>query len=361
MMLLSPRSKISSDRYRSDDPISIVVVGLGAMGQKNVAHLMKSPSYRIVGVFDVNKNVGSDVASRSESRQYSSFEEVIDDDVQAIFVCTPHYLLAEYGMRVLEGGKHLLIEKPMAIAVSEADALIALSREKGLMLSVNYSMAYTEVIQNAASLISEGVVGFVNSIDIRWNNYKNAGYYQGVHSPTPDDWRLLKSKSGGGMLIMTTCHALHYSTFLTGLVPLRATAVTQITSQGGDVEHMLNGLVEYSSGVSGTISTSSNQRGSAINDTTIAGSNGTLVICADELKFYSTRIISGSRPGKWHSQKFKRSEVHFDKWLDDTARAIDCDGDLSVDPIIARNSLALIDALYQSARNNETVDVEQID
>lgn len=360
-MFLRRKTKSDSDSYRAIEPISIAVVGLGAMGQRNIAHLLTSPSYRIAGVFDVNGQVGADVANRVGSRQYLSFEDVLADDVRAVFICTPHYLLADYGLRTLRAGKHLLIEKPMAITVGDADELIELSREKGLTLSVNYSRAYSQIIQEASRLISEGVVGEINSIDIRWSSYKTAGYYQGAHSPTPDDWRLLKSKSGGGMLIMTTCHALHFAAFLASATPLRAAANSQIREKGGDVEDMLHGLVSYSDGITCSISTSSNQRGSNINDTTIAGSNGTLVIGADQLSFYSTRVVSGSRPGKWHSQKFPGSEEHFDSWLADTAGAIDGANDLSVDTKIARDTLALIDALYSSASNGVITDVEQLD
>jgi len=239
--------------------ITIAVVGLGAMGQRNVAHLMSSASYRISGVYDVNAEVGADVARRSNSQFYSSFEDVLADDVQAVFICTPHYLLADYGKRVLQAGKHLLIEKPMAIAVADADELLELAGDKNLKISINYSMAFTEIIQGAASLIAEGALGEIHTIDIRWSTFKNAGYYRGAHSPTPDDWRLMKAKSGGGMLIMTTCHAVHYAAYLAGVTPMRATGTSQMTTQGGDVEHMLHGLVSYSSGVSGSISTSSNK------------------------------------------------------------------------------------------------------
>ena len=359
-MLLRRKSNRNSVGYRAKEPISIAVVGLGAMGQRNVAHLLASPSFQIEGVFDVNEKVGADVAGRIGSHQYASFEEVLADDVRSVFICTPHYLLAECGIRVLQTDKHLLLEKPMAIAVSDADQLLKLSSEKGMTLAVNYSRVYSEIIQEASRLMSEGVVGDINSVDIRWSSYKTAGYYRGAHSPTPDDWRLLKAKSGGGMLMMTTCHALHYAAYLTGVTAVRATAISQMTNHGGDVEHMLHGLVSYTADVTGSISTSSNQRGSNINDTTIAGSNGTLVVGADELSYYSTRVVSGKRPGKWHSQKFKGSEDHFDYWLADTAGAIDGRNDLSADPRIARDTLALIDALYSSASSGNVSDVEQL-
>jgi UDP-N-acetyl-2-amino-2-deoxyglucuronate dehydrogenase len=357
-MFLRPKPKIGTTAYRADEPISIAIAGLGAMGQRNIAHLVSSPSYQVSGVFDVNEKVAIEVASRLGVTRYSSFEELLADDVLSVFICTPHFLLADYGIRVLQAGKHLLLEKPMAIKIADADELLRFSNEKNLTLSVNYSRAYSQIVQRASRLMTEGVVGEINSIDIRWSSYKSAGYYHGSHSPTPDDWRLLKEKSGGGMLMMTTCHALHYAAYLAGITPVSATATSQMTSQAGDVEHMLHGLVSYSDNVTGTISTSSNQRGSNINDTTIAGSNGTLVIGGDELRFFSTRVVLGKRPGRWHSEKFPSSELHFDEWLADTASAIDGDGTLAVDAMLARNTLALIDALYASAASGQVTNVE---
>ena len=128
-------------------PITIAVIGLGAMGQRNIAHLSSSPSYSIAGVYDVNEELAVSVADDLNVRMYKSIEELYVDDTQAVFVCTPHFLLAEYGMRVLESGKHLLIEKPMAMTVSDADAMVNLARDKELTLSVNYSRSHTDLVQ----------------------------------------------------------------------------------------------------------------------------------------------------------------------------------------------------------------------
>tara|TARA_Y100001934_G_C12369703_1_gene785582 strand:- start:3 stop:1043 length:1041 start_codon:yes stop_codon:yes gene_type:complete len=344
-----------------DASINIVVVGLGGMGQRNCAHVYDSPSFTLYGVQDVNQSVSASVADKYKVRSYSDFDALLSDEaVDAVFVCTPHFLLAAYGMRVLGSGKHLILEKPMAIDVEDANALLAESERAGRHIAINYARVHTPVIRRARELLDSGVVGEAETIDIRWSSHKSAGYYQGAHSPTPDDWRANKEKSGGGMLIMTTCHAIHYAQYLVGMRPLTAAANALNTGGIGDVEDVLQGVISYENGVIGSVSTSSSQRGSSTNDMVIAGSQGTLVIEGDSLRFFSTRVIDGQRPGKWHAEKHEASERYLDDWLDEVANSISTGAKPIAEPSLARDTLALIQALYDSSQTGRTIQIGSI-
>ena len=347
------------EEARVEIPVQIAVIGLGAMGQRNLRHIKKSHNFRLVGVQDLRREVAETIARSSRVKAYDDIDSCLDDsESEAIFVCTPHHLLADMGLKVLESGKHLLIEKPMAMNTRSADTLIESSRERDLLISVNYSRVFTDALRSARHLIESGAVGNLIGVETRWNGYKSIGYYYGSRSPVPDDWRLNKSKSGGGMLMMTTCHALHYVPHITGARAETASALIPSSSPFlTDIEDTVQGILKFEDGAVWTILTSSSQRGTQINDTTIWGGNGTIVVNNDRVRYYSTRIINGKRPGIWHVNKTPDSEIYFDRWLDNTALAIRQGRPLEISPESARETLAVIEALYRSAGSRSLVTV----
>ena len=343
---------------RLESPVRISLIGLGAMGQRNLGHLKSSRNFQLVGVHDLRRSIAEKTARDFRSKSYDSVDACLSDpDIEAVFVCTPHHLLARFGLRVLQSGKHLLVEKPMAIDTKSADEVIELGSERELVVSVNYSRIFSGAISSARRLIALGAVGDLIGIETRWNGYKAPGYYHGAHSPSPDDWRLDRNKAGGGMLLMTTCHALHFVPYITGAKVTSVAAVIPPSAVSTDVEDTLQGVMRVDGGVTWAVLTSSSQRGIGVNDTTIWGSNGTVVLQSDRIKYYSTRVIEGKRPGAWHEMKQHHYPNYFGRWLDDTAGAIRRHKDLEASPQRARGTLAVIEALYQSASSGSVVQV----
>ncbi len=357
LFLRRNRSETIED-LQLESPVRVAVIGLGAMGQRNLEHLKGSRNFRLVGVHDLRRSITEKTARKFRSKSYDSIDACVSDpDIEAIFVCTPHHLLASVGLRALRSDKHLLIEKPMAIDTKSADELIELGIERELVVSVNYSRIFSGSVSSARRLIALGAVGDLIGIETRWNGYKPPGYYHGVHSPSPDDWRLDRNRAGGGMVMMTTCHALHFVPYITGAKVTSAAAVFTRSAVAGDVEDTLQGVMQVDGGATWAVLTSSSQRGIGVNDTTIWGSSGTVVLQPDQIKYYSTRVIEGKRPGAWHEVKQHRYVNYFGRWLDDTAGAIRRRKDLEASPQRAWGTLAVIEALYQSASSGSVVQV----
>ena len=359
MRLFSRRVRSGGvDAVHVEPPVRTAVIGLGAMGQRNVEHLKSSYNFDLIGVHDVSREITRKVAGKVGTKPYDSIDSCLSDsDTEAVFVCTPHHLLATIGLKALQANKHLLVEKPMAIDTRSADGLIKLGDELGLLVSVNYSRVFSDTVASARRLIECGAVGELIGVETRWNSYKATGYYYGVHSPNPDDWRRNRDKAGGGMVMMTTCHALQFVPYVTGIKAKTAAAFIPPPALVGEVEDTLQGILQLDCGASWAVLTSSSQRGVAINDTTIWGSNGTVVLKPDRVECYSTRVIEGKKPGAWHILKQHNSQSHFRLWLDDTAQAIRQRKALRVDPESARDTLAIIEALYLSASSGSLSEV----
>jgi predicted dehydrogenase len=117
------------------------VIGAGRLGRHHAAKYAESPDLELVAVADLSEPIARDVAARFGCRAVRDFRAVLDGvDLVSIAVPTEHHL--EVARACLEAGVHVLVEKPIARTVEEADALIALAAARGLRLAVGHVERY---------------------------------------------------------------------------------------------------------------------------------------------------------------------------------------------------------------------------
>ena len=134
--------------------MKIAVVGLGYWGPNLVRNFLATDGVKNVVCCDIHPKRFEKIASRFHGVETTSdFDEVIRrSDIDAIVLATPvstHYPL---GMRALEAGKHLLVEKPLTLKTSDAEALIEAADKSGLTLMVDHTFVYTERGQESERL-----------------------------------------------------------------------------------------------------------------------------------------------------------------------------------------------------------------
>src|SRR5262249_40972265 len=136
-----PRSNASSPYTAADrNPpmeIGVAVVGSGNMGRHHVRNYASLVGARLVAVVDEDRGRAEALAERYGAAPLSAIEE-LSDGVQAVSVATPTATHLDVAGRLLEAGKHVLVEKPIAPTVAEAKALTALAAERGLVLAVGH-------------------------------------------------------------------------------------------------------------------------------------------------------------------------------------------------------------------------------
>ena len=132
--------------------IRIGVVGAGALGYHHVRLLRQQPGATLVGFFDANKEQSARVAGELGARPFESLESLLGSiDAAVIVVPTPaHYKVAK---SALEKGIHLLIEKPIAATLEEADELVDLARSKGKLLQIGHVERFNRAVRAAWSHI----------------------------------------------------------------------------------------------------------------------------------------------------------------------------------------------------------------
>lgn len=283
------------------DPLRIGIVGAGAIAQRNANEAVRSGKAKIVGIYDTNQKVARDMARVLNTSFCASYEDLLGrNDLEAVLISTPHFLHKEQAVLAARAGKHILIEKPMANTLAEAEAIITACEENKVMFTVNYSFRYLPKIQKARQLVEEGALGDITGVQLISHQFKDPGYWTGARSNSPDDWRASKAKSGGGLLIMTTCHAIDYMYYITGLKATRIYSEYGTLNSSAEVEDIINISFRLENGAVGGHSASSIMRGTMQSEDRIWGTKGTLILNSDDLQFYSTRPFPKKRPGKLH-------------------------------------------------------------
>ncbi len=157
-----------------DRPQTIAVVGYGYWGAKHVRVLTSSPGVEVIVVDASLDRLRVAADHHASVRLASDLEEVLDD-VDAVVVATPPSTHAEVARRALEAGKHVLVEKPLATSVADAEMLVEIAARQDVRLMVGHTFEYNAAVWKLRELVRSGELGQVLYID---SARLNLGRYQ---------------------------------------------------------------------------------------------------------------------------------------------------------------------------------------
>ena len=159
------------------DPLKVAVVGYGYWGPNIVRNVMERPELDFWGLCELSAEQTAKFSSRYPgARTCDRLEEVLDDpQVDAVSIATPprsHHRLVK---QALEAGKHVLVEKPLAMCTSEAEELVELAEREGLVLMPGHTFLYSPAVNKVRELIDDGELGEIYFVT---SSRMNLGIYQ---------------------------------------------------------------------------------------------------------------------------------------------------------------------------------------
>jgi len=139
------------------------VIGTGFWGRNHSRVFSELPNVKLEAVCDLDEERARDVAQKyGVSTVYSNYKDLLEDNnVDAVTICTPSNTHGELATAALRAGKDVLIEKPMAVEVTEARRILNLARKLDNIVSVGFIERFNPVVQKAKNMIGEGEVGEV--------------------------------------------------------------------------------------------------------------------------------------------------------------------------------------------------------
>jgi phthalate 4,5-cis-dihydrodiol dehydrogenase len=194
------------------------VLGLGRGFTLMLPTLRADPRVALVACCDPREEACRQFHEDFGARVHGSAEALCaDEGVDVVYVATPHQYHAEHACLAARYGKHVLVEKPMALSLKECRAMIDAANEAGTCLIVGHSHSFDAPIARAREMIESGVVGRVRMI--------NAFYYTDfLYRPRrPEE---LDTSRGGGVLFNQASHQIDVVSYLAGGNARRVRAVT---------------------------------------------------------------------------------------------------------------------------------------
>jgi UDP-N-acetyl-2-amino-2-deoxyglucuronate dehydrogenase len=254
--------------------IKFALAGCGAIGARHAAVIDAEPRAELVGVYDIDPARSQGLAQKyGESlARFTSYDDLLaKSGADIVNICTPHGLHSSMAIRASEHGKHILVEKPMALSVADAEAMIRAADRHGVQLMVVKQNRFNVPIVLTKQAMESGHLGkvFMVKCDVLWNRHD--GYYN------ESNWRGRKNLEGGALHTQASHFIDLLNWWFGNVVAAQADLATR--NHKIEIEDCGNAILTFESGVMGSITWttcvySKNYEGSI----TIVAENGTIKI-----------------------------------------------------------------------------------
>jgi predicted dehydrogenase len=180
--------------------MNYAIIGCGLIGKKRLAGLPAGS--KLVVACDTNLARAEELVKLAKTgRAVADFKSAVaDPQVEVVFVSTLNSTLAPIALEAVNKGKHVLVEKPAAISVSELERLEAAARTTGALVRVGYNHRYHPAGLKALDIFRSGALGPMMFVRGRYGQGGRVGYEQ--------EWRADPKLSGGGELIDQGVHLI---------------------------------------------------------------------------------------------------------------------------------------------------------
>tara|TARA_X000000950_G_scaffold132207_1_gene164776 strand:+ start:5899 stop:6951 length:1053 start_codon:yes stop_codon:yes gene_type:complete len=207
--------------------LDVAVIG-GGIGAEHINGYAQLPErFRVNTICDINQDLAQKLARQTGGRCTAEIDDVLaDPDIDIVDICLPPAMHVPVAIRVLEAGKHAIVEKPVAGSLVEADRLVAAeARSDGSVFPV-FQYRYGKAFDQLAALRQAGLLGrpIAAAIETHWNRDKH--YYA-------NQWRGSWDHELGGVVLI---HAIHAHDLLTQHFGMVAEIAAVLTTNANPVE-----------------------------------------------------------------------------------------------------------------------------
>ncbi|MGM9625852.1 MAG: Gfo/Idh/MocA family protein [Eubacteriales bacterium] len=337
--------------------LGYAVVGLG-IGKAHVDAAINNPKCTLVAVCDLIREKLDKVVEKSpETLIYTDYDEVLKNpDIDIVSVCVPSGMHADFAVRAMEAGKHVLCEKPIELTVERAmpieEARIRTGKKAGIIFQ-NRNNACMRPMKEA---IDSGRIGrvFCGTFAVKW--YRDDAYYEGWHGTWDMD--------GGGSLINQSVHTVDLMQWLLGDVE-SVTSEMRIVDHDIETEDFTASLIRFRSGAVATFVSTTCAYPGICTAIQVYGTGGSMEADGDSLTVWKMRDADddeeedmlerygqGNRMAAVLDPSFVAGHQSM---VNDIIDAVLEDRDPQIMPMEAMKAVRIINAVYESAKTGKTV------
>ncbi|MGF7156054.1 putative dehydrogenase [Novosphingobium gossypii] len=236
-----------------DQPCGIAVIGCGRIAPLHLKAIVRNPDFmRLIAVADPDAGLAAQFAAEFGAQHaLTSLDEALAlDTVDAVILCTPNALHAMQAQQGLSAGRHVLVEKPFAETVEDAERIAALADRTGLVLAAGHTFRHVEAVRTLQDRRAE--FGRLRAVSISM-----CVFWDGPQAP----WWATRSADEGLVLSLFAPHAIDFLQLVVGEVdPVRIQVEAARHQPGWQAEDEAMILLRYPDDVLASIHVSYNQR-----------------------------------------------------------------------------------------------------
>jgi UDP-N-acetyl-2-amino-2-deoxyglucuronate dehydrogenase len=276
-------------------------------------------------------------------------------DIDAVIISSPHYLNYPMALDAMKADKHILVDKPMAINLKEADGMIKEAERRHVKLGVTLQSRFDPTFRKVKATVEEGKFGrlILGEAVVEW--FRTQEYYE------TSSWRGHWTAEGGGALINQAIHTIDLLLWIMG-PPKCLWAQIDTFAHKIEVEDLAVAVVRFENGALGVIQGSTAIYPGLPTRMEIHGTEGTAIIEGETLKRWSVVgeeeiIAEEAKAGlkSWARPELLPATNHA-SLIKDFAQAVLEDREPYVNGTEGRKSLEIIRAIYKSGKAQSRVD-----
>jgi predicted dehydrogenase len=334
----------------NEKKLRVALVGLGRYANKLAEGIEVSEHCKITAIVTGTpskipvwrKKYG---IAESSVYNYDNFDDIAENDnVDVVYIVLPNGMHKEYAIRAARAGKHVIVEKPMAITAAECKEIIAECKKANVQLAVGYRLHFEPYNMEMMRLGREKVYGEVRHVEAA------LGY--NTSAIDLSDWHLNAKLSGGGCLQNLGVYCIQGARYVTGEEPV------SVTAQFGpkiykdvfkEVEESIHWQMEFPSGATSTCSASS-----------IASMDRLLASAENGIFELSPAISYGPFEGRTRDGKFEFPMTnHQQVQMDEMAKFLLNDKPIPdhISGYEGLRDMKVIDAVYKAAKTGKRIKV----
>jgi len=339
-------------------PIGFGVVGCGVVADYHFGAIDGTEGAELVAISDVVEERARQVGEDRGVSWFTDYQAMLAlPAVDVVCITTPSGIRIPIATDAASAGKHLIIEKPIAVDLEQSDRIIHAARDAGVQLMCVFQLRYGEGICRTRDAILAGKLGKIVLGDayIKW--YRPQEYYDSA------GWRGTWKMEGGGALMTQGIHTVDLLQWVMGPVK-RVTARMGTLVHQVEVEDTVVALLEYESGALGVVEATTASHPGMPAKLEFSGSAGTAALEADQITTWDvegedvavveqagTDIAKAASDSKTFGTEGHKAQIA------EMVRILNEGGTPEIDGPEGRKAVELLLAIYRSARSGESVDL----
>ena len=332
------------------------LIGCGRVAPRHAQSIAELPGAQLVAVADDKDSRVNRFAADYRAEPYTDYRRLLDrQDVDVVNICVPSGLHAQLALDSFQAGKHVIVEKPIALSLSDADRMVAAARSAGRKLCVVLQNRYNPPMQDLKRIVESRRLGrlLLGNATVRW--YRPQEYYE-------DGWHGTWAMDGGALMNQSIHHidalqwllgrpesVFAYSATLAHRMEAEDIGVATIRFRDGPLGVVEGSTVTYPENLEGSVA--------------IFGERGSLKVGGTALN----RKVIWKVDGELEHEKELLTREQMDPpsvygtshraVIADMMEAILADRAPKTDGREAKKSLAMVLAMYESARTGRPVEL----